>query len=86
VDTIVPVLAHEITISAGTDFISSQDIATSVGTIISVLTHKLTATVGTDVLVVRVAQELFVSEDTPVAVSAHDLYVSEGSFVPNLAR
>jgi hypothetical protein len=84
VDTVVPVLAHEITISAVTDFISSQEIATSVGMVVSVLIHKLSTAVGTDALVV--AQELLISEGTPVVVYAHDLCVSEGSFVPNVAR
>jgi hypothetical protein len=40
--------------------------------------------VGTDLLVF--AQELLISEDTPVAVSAHDLCVSESTSVPSLAR
>jgi hypothetical protein len=94
VSTVVPVLADEITISAGTDFISTHEIATSVGTnmlvlaneiatfvatVVYVLIHKLATSVGTDLLVL--AQGLLISEDTP----AHDLYVAESTFVPSLA-
>jgi hypothetical protein len=40
VSTVVPVLADEITISAGTDFISTHEIATVVGTVVCVLLHR----------------------------------------------
>jgi len=55
-----------------------------VGTVVFVLIHRLATSVGTDLL--DLAQELLMSEDTPVAISAHDLCVSEGTFVPSLAR
>jgi hypothetical protein len=99
VSTVVPVLAHEITISAGTDFISTHKIAKKVGTnmlvlanetatfvdtVVYELINRLTTSVGTDLLVF--AQELLIFEDTPVTVSAHDLCVSESTSVPSLAR
>jgi hypothetical protein len=40
--------------------------------------------VGTDVHVLT--QELLISEDTHVGIATDDLYISEGTFVPNLAR
>ena len=53
------------------------------GTVVYVLIHRLAASVGTDLL--DLAQELLISEDTPVAISTNDLCVSEGTFVPSLA-